>query len=67
MEKGTKAMDVDDLEPQHEQPKKKNLEILSIEALRGYIAELEAEIGRANDAIRAKEAARTGAESVFKG
>ena len=43
-----------------------NLEILSIEALKAYIGELEAEIARTGEAIALKEKARTGADSVFK-
>ncbi|MEL0106202.1 MAG: DUF1192 domain-containing protein [Rhodospirillales bacterium] len=60
------AMDLLDLEPSTPQPKPKNLDEMSIEALGEYIAELEAEIARAKAAISAKETARDGAESVFK-
>jgi uncharacterized small protein (DUF1192 family) len=59
-------MDIDDLEPQHQKPKPKNLDDMSIEALREYIAELEAEIARADEAIAAKQAAQNDADSVFK-
>ncbi len=59
-------MDLEDLEPRHRPAPKKNLEIMSIEALAEYIAVLEAEIARVRDAIEAKQAARAGAESVFK-
>lgn len=59
-------MDVEDLEPQREKPKPKNLDIMSIEALQEYIGELETEILRAREAIAAKEAARDSADSVFK-
>ncbi len=59
-------MDPDDLEPTAKEPERKNLEIMSIEALEAYIAELEAEIARTREAIALKEKARTGAESVFK-
>ncbi len=59
-------MDLEDLEPQHRPAPKKNLEIMSVDALGEYIAVLEAEIARARDAIKAKQAARAGAESVFK-
>jgi uncharacterized small protein (DUF1192 family) len=59
-------MDVDDLEPRSVVPEPKNLEVMSIEALKDYIAELEAEIARAREIIAAKEAARTGADAVFK-
>ncbi len=59
-------MDIDDLEPQKQKPPKKDLDILSIEALGEYIGELEAEIERVRGAIRHKEAARHGAEAFFK-
>ncbi len=59
-------MDIDELEPGKKPQPKKDLEIMSIEALGEYILDLEAEIARARDAIKLKEAARAGAESVFK-
>ncbi len=58
-------MDLDELEPARK-PEIKNLDVMSVEALGDYIAELEAEIARARDAIAGKETARAGAESVFK-
>lgn len=59
-------MDTDDLEPKNKQAPKKDLEVMSIEALGEYIEELEDEIDRVRAAIKLKEAARQGAESVFK-
>lgn len=59
-------MDADDLEPEKKIEPPKNLEIMSIEALGEYIADLEAEIARARAQIGRKETARLGAESVFK-
>lgn len=59
-------MDADDLEPLKQKPAPKNLEILSIEALKEYIGELEAEIARVRGVIAAKEKARAGAEGFFK-
>lgn len=59
-------MDTDDLEPQKKQAAKKDLDVMSIEALGEYIEELEAEIERARAAIKGKEAARVGAEAFFK-
>ncbi len=60
------AMDTDDLEPQKKKPDLKNLEVMSIEALNDYIADLEAEITRVRETIKAKEAARQSADSFFK-
>ncbi len=59
-------MDTDDLEPIKKKPILKDLEIMSIEALKDYIADLTAEIRRAEGMIGAKEKARLGAESFFK-
>lgn len=59
-------MDTDDLEPEKKIERLKNLEIMSIEALGEYMADLEAEIERARAQIAKKEKARLGAESVFK-
>ena len=59
-------MDTDDLEPVKKKPEPKKLEEMSVEALGDHIAELEAEIARAREAIALKEEARRGADSVFK-
>jgi uncharacterized small protein (DUF1192 family) len=59
-------MDSDDLEPRRPEGGPKNLEMMSIEALHDYVGELEAEIVRARETIRQKEAARDSAASVFK-
>jgi len=59
-------MELDELEPVKKPQPKKDLEVMSIEALGEYIEELEAEIARVRDAIAEKEKARLGAESVFK-
>jgi len=59
-------MDTDDLEPPKKKPERKNLEVMSIEALGDYIVELEAEIARVRAAIDLKVEARSGADNVFK-
>ncbi len=59
-------MDTDDLEPEKKKPSPKNLEIMSIEALGGYIGELEAEIARVRETIAAKQSAHTQADQFFK-
>jgi len=59
-------MEWNDLEPQKEESKPKNLLEMSITALGEYIDELQAEIARAEAMIKSKETARDGAESVFK-
>ncbi len=59
-------MDERDLEPLTKKPDIKNLEVLSIEALEDYIAELQLEIDRAGQEIDRKKSARFAAESVFR-
>ena len=59
-------MDIGELEPVKKKPEKKDLEVLSIEALGEYIDDLKAEIKRAEDTIEQKKQARAGAESFFK-
>ncbi len=59
-------MELEDLEPQKQKPPPKDLEIMSIEALNDYIAELEAEITRVREMIAGKEDARAGAETFFQ-
>ncbi len=59
-------MDTDDLEPIKKKPVLKDLEVMSIEALRDYIEDMTAEIRRAEDMIAHKEKARAGAESFFR-
>ena len=59
-------MDTDDLEPRLPKPKPKDFDDMSIEALHEYIADMEADILRAREAIAAKKAARQGADAVFK-
>ncbi len=58
-------MDIDDLEPRTAPKKPKDLEVMSIEALKEYIADLQAEIARAEAQIAAKESHRSAADAVF--
>lgn len=60
------ALDSDDLEPLRPKPTALELETLSIEELNDYIAELQAEIVRVQNAISAKQDHRSSAESFFK-
>ncbi len=62
-------MDADDLEPQAKRADpfvKTNVEALSVAELRGYIAHLESEIGRAQAEIANKESLLGDAESLFR-
>ncbi len=59
-------MEPEDLEPRTKKPAPKNLEVMSIEALHEYAAELETEIARVRETIAGKETARVGAETLFR-
>jgi uncharacterized small protein (DUF1192 family) len=59
-------MDWEDLEPRKKAVAKTNLDVMGIEELHEYIANLEAEIARAKAVIEAKRSVRSGAESLFK-
>ena len=59
-------MDEEDLLPQRQKPKPRDLSPLGVVELEAYIAELEAEIARARNEIAAKRKQRGGAESLFK-
>ena len=59
-------MEEEDLVPKTLRAKPTDLEVMSVEALREYIIELEAEIERIQAAIVAKESWRGEADSFFK-
>ncbi len=59
-------MDEEDLAPQRQKPKPRDLAPVSVEELEAYIAQLEAEIARARAEINAKRRQRGGAENLFK-
>ena len=56
----------DDLAPQRQPPKLKDLTLMGIAELEEYIAGLEAEAARARAEIAAKEKQRSGAEALYK-
>jgi len=59
-------MDEEDLAPQRQPPKPKDLTLMGIEELEEYIARLDSEIARARAEIGAKQRQRSGAEALFK-
>jgi uncharacterized small protein (DUF1192 family) len=59
-------IDEQDLEPRTKRQKPKDLDVMSVDALKEYIAGLEAEIERARTAIAAKTSHKATAESFFK-
>jgi uncharacterized small protein (DUF1192 family) len=59
-------MDEEDLVPQRQPPKPKDLTLMGIAELEEYIATLDAEIARARAEIAAKQKQRSGAEAIFK-
>jgi uncharacterized small protein (DUF1192 family) len=63
---GGSGMDTDDLDPIKKKPQPKDLSRMSIGDLKEYIADLQAEISRAETAIAHKDKARAGAASFFK-
>ncbi|MDD2326487.1 MAG: DUF1192 domain-containing protein [Alphaproteobacteria bacterium] len=58
-------MDTDDLDPPRPVLQPLNLQSLSIEDLKGYIAALKAEMERAETMIASKQSHRSGVESLF--
>ena len=56
----------EDLLPQRQPPKPKDLTLLGVAELEEYIARLEAEIARARAEIAAKLKQRSGAEALFR-
>ncbi|MEX0815410.1 MAG: DUF1192 domain-containing protein [Dongiaceae bacterium] len=59
-------MDLDDLEPRRTRPKPRDLDSLSVEELRDYVATLKAEIVRIEAKIAAKQTHLSGAGGLFK-
>ena len=59
-------MDEEDLLPQRQPVKPRDLTLLGITELEEYIAGLESEIARARAEIAAKQRQRSGAEALFK-
>jgi uncharacterized small protein (DUF1192 family) len=59
-------MDLDDLEPRRTRPKPRDLDSLSVEELRDYVATIKAEIVRIEAKIAAKQAHLSGAGGLFK-
>lgn len=59
-------MDWDDLDPKKKTAQLRDLGTLGVEELRDYIAQLQAEIIRAEATIAAKEKVKSGAEALFR-
>jgi uncharacterized small protein (DUF1192 family) len=59
-------MDEEDLAPQRQAPKLKDLSLMGIAELEDYISRLEGEIARAQVEIAARQKQRSGAEALFK-
>jgi uncharacterized small protein (DUF1192 family) len=59
-------MNPDDLDPPRPTLKPLDLQPMSVEELKNYIAALEAEIERADTMIAKKEAHKSGIENLFK-
>lgn len=59
-------IDTDDLEPLRKKPKPRDLDMMSVEELNDYIADMEAEIRRVREKIAAKQAHSAAAAAFFK-
>jgi uncharacterized small protein (DUF1192 family) len=59
-------MDLEDLEPRKKPLTPLDLDRMSIEELKDYIASMEAEIARVKSKIEAKQAHLAGAAALFK-
>ena len=59
-------MDIEELEPKKQKPQPRNLDVLSIEELNNYIAEMRTEIARVEEKIAAKKAHINAASGIFK-
>ncbi len=59
-------MDLEDFEPRKIKPKPKDLGTFSVDELKEYIANLQAEITRAEQTIAAKQDHKTAAAKFFK-
>lgn len=59
-------MDIEELEPKKQKPQPRNLDVLSIEELNDYIAEMQVEIKRVEEKIAAKKAHINAAAGLFK-
>ncbi len=60
------AREDDDLEPRTKKPQLKNLDPMSVDELRDYIADMKAEIARVEEKIKAKQAHAAAAQGFFK-
>ena len=60
------AFESDDLEPLHKKSQLRNLDPMSVDDLREYIATLKAEILRVEEKIKAKQSHASAAASFFK-
>ena len=56
----------DDLEPQKKTKKPKPLDDMSIDELKDYVVDLQAEIARVEAAIKSKQAHKAAMDSLFK-
>ena len=60
------AFETDDLDPLKKKSQPRNLDPMSVEDLREYIAVLKAEIARVEEKIKAKQSHASAAASFFK-
>lgn len=59
-------MDIEELEPQKKKPEPRNLEVMGVEELEAYLAELDSEMARVRAELESKKSYLAGAEAFFK-
>ena len=59
-------MDLEDLEPRKKTPKPKDLDVMGVDELEEYLANLETEAARVKEKIAAKKNYLSGADALFK-
>lgn len=59
-------MDIEELEPQKKKPEPRNLEVMGVEDLEAYLAELDSEMARVRAELESKKSYLAGAEAFFK-
>ena len=60
------AFELDDLDPRQKKIQARNLDPMSVEELREYIAVLKTEIGRVEEKIKTKQSHAAAASGIFK-
>ena len=60
------AFDLDDLDPRQKKTQPRNLDVMNVDDLKGYVDVLKAELDRVEAKIKAKQSHAAAAASLFK-